>query len=306
MTLFRERVLITGGTGTLGHAIVMKSMRENWGTDFTIFSRSELRLSQMKARFPQIRTVIGDVRDLERLQAVVAGHDGVIHAAALKRIPECETDPRECYLTNIVGSMNVVRACRNVVSWVVGISTDKACQATTTYGASKLLLESIFLAPDQKLSETRFHLVRYGNVVASNGSVVPIWREAFERDLPLPITHTEMTRFWMSPFDAVQTIQNCLKFPPGQIYVPKVQAASMVQLARHLFRGCRFQVIGLRSTEKLHESLVGPDELSDDGENHILITPSGTSGLEYRSDSARELSFQEFSRMLQEAEEVEK
>lgn len=306
MTLFRQRVLITGGSGTLGHAIVMKAEREKWGTDFTIYSRSELQLSRMKSRFPYVRTIIGDVRDYDHLRASIAGHDGVIHAAALKRIPECEESPRECFLTNVQGSENVARACTNMVEWVIGISTDKACRASTTYGASKLMMESIFLAAQRKTRETRFHLVRYGNVVASNGSVIPFWRSKYERKEKLPITDREMTRFWMSPFDAVDIIRvGLLDVGPGLVYVPKVRACKMIALAEQLFPGCELHEVGLRSNEKRHEDLVGVDEETLELNTGFVIG-LGTRGKSYSSSSAEQLLPTEFERMLQEAEEVEK
>lgn len=307
MNLYRKRILITGGTGTLGRAIVIKSIKENWGTEFTIFSRSELRLSQMKLKFPNIKTVIGDVRDYSRLQSAVAGHDGVIHAAALKRIPECEESPRECFLTNVEGSENVARACYGRVEWVVGISTDKACQAITTYGASKLLTESIFLSWARRSTDgdTQYHLLRYGNVVASNGSVFPFWRGEYEVGNALPITDPGMSRFWMSPYDAVTSIERCLSDGrPGLIYVPRVKSMGIFDLARGFFPDCRFRVIGLRSSEKLHEDLISRHELSIEYRDYFLL---GEGNLEkvYTSDSAPLLTIEEFKQMLRDAEEVE-
>lgn len=283
----------------------MTAQRERWETDFTIYARSELQLALMKSRFPGIRTIIGDVRDYDRLQSAVAGHDGVIHAAAMKRLPECEESPRECYLTNVVGSENVARACYGRVEWVVGISTDKACQASTTYGASKLLLESIFLNYGKRSRETRYHLVRYGNVVGSNGSVIPFWRSKYEKNEPLPITDVQMTRFWMSPFDAVHVIQQGLASKPGLIFVPKVRAALMTSIAVHLFSDCRFIEVGLRSNEKRHESLVSTDENSVEFPA-CFIVGTGATGNSYQSSSVDTLTGSEFERMLRDAEEVER
>lgn len=298
-----DRILITGGNGTLGHAIVMMAEMEDWKSEFTIYARSELRLSQMKARFPHIRTIVGDVRDYDRLSAAVVGHDRVIHAAAMKRIPECEESPRECYLTNIVGSENVARACYGRVSHVVGISTDKACQAVTTYGASKLMLESIFLAYHRRKNGTHYSIVRYGNVVASNGSIVPLWEEQYSRGCKLSVTDVAMTRFWMSPYDAVRAIQSSWSHP-GMIYVPKVASCEMTRLAIHLFPNCKFEEIGLRSNEKLHEDLVSVDEVAMDCKSAFLIGV-GQRGLSYRSSTASPLRMEDFDRMLSEAKEVE-
>src|SRR6185503_6109463 len=185
--------------GTLGHAIVRTAEREGWDCSFTIYSRSELRQAQMRMRHPQARYVLGDVRDAERIAAAVAGHDVVIHAAAMKRLPECDAHPAECYQTNIGGSLNVLRACQlHGVGRLIGISTDKACAATTAYGASKLAMEKAYIAAE---GDTICTLLRYGNVVASNGSVVPIWREQARQGKPLTITNRTMTRFWMAPSD---------------------------------------------------------------------------------------------------------
>jgi UDP-N-acetylglucosamine 4,6-dehydratase/5-epimerase len=187
-------ILITGGSGTLGHALVRTAEAEGWNAQFTIYSRSELRQAQMRQKHPNCRYILGDVRDAERLKAAVAGHTLVIHAAAMKRLPECDAQPAECYATNVQGSLNVLRACQQSgVLRLIGISTDKACAATTAYGASKLAMEKLLCAaPD---APTVCTLVRYGNVVGSNGSVVPLWREQARQGRPLTITDGGMTRF---------------------------------------------------------------------------------------------------------------
>ncbi len=295
-------ILITGGTGTLGHAIMTAAERENWDCRFTIYARSELRLSQTKIRFP-VKAIVGDVRDYDRLVAAVTGHDLVIHAAAMKRIPECEQFPRECYLTNVVGSENVARACFGRVGTVVGISTDKACQAVTTYGASKLMLESIFLSYDRLKGSTRYSLVRYGNVVASNGSIIPKWDSQYRSGKKLTITDIGMTRFWMSPFDAVTAIEESLKCH-GCIYVPKISSCSMVGLANHLFPSCSFDEVGLRSNEKLHEDLVSGDELSTSHDSGFIIG-HGSRGSSYKSSTAPHLRMENFDRMLDDARSLE-
>jgi len=294
-------MLITGGTGTLGHAIVMTAERENWNYNITIYARSELRLAEMKRGFPHINTVVGDVRDYDRLCAAVSGMDVVIHAAAMKRIPECEKYPRECYLTNIAGSDNVARACYGRVGRVIGISTDKACQAITMYGASKLATESIFMAYNSDY--TRYSVVRYGNVVASNGSIIPLWQHQYISESRLTITDRRMTRFWMSPFDAVKAIKMSMQMD-SVIYIPKIAACKMTTLAEHLFPGCEFEEIGLRSNEKMHESLVSPDEFSVD-EGSYFVVGSGDLGNSYTSLDAIPLRMDDFDHMLLESREVE-
>jgi UDP-N-acetylglucosamine 4,6-dehydratase len=305
MTRLSGRVLITGGSGTLGHAIVRTAEREGWNCSITIYSRSELRQAQMRAKHPGCRYVLGDVRDYDRVSAAIAGHDVVIHAAALKRIPECEAYPSECYATNVQGSSNVVRAC--IVGGVercIGISTDKACASLTAYGASKLAMEKLFQARPDGL--TRFTLVRYGNVVASNGSVIPLWREKAARGEPLPITDRNATRFWMPPSDAVALIVYASTMPGGTVTIPKMAALSLSDMAAIIAPGADTVEVGFRSCEKLHEDLVHPDERAADvGDHFILNHPTMSGSYRYTSDTAPRLTKERFLSMLAEAESYE-
>lgn len=304
-------ILITGGSGTLGHAIVRTAEQEGWDCSITIYSRSELRQAQMRAKYPKLRYILGDVRDYDRLAAAIAGHDLVIHAAALKRIPECEAQPVECYQTNVIGSMNVARACiAGGVKRCVGISTDKACRAVTAYGASKLAMEKLFQAqPD---SPTIFTLVRYGNVVASNGSVIPIWRKQAEEGRPLTITSQQATRFWMAPSEAVRLVvaaADAGHTTPGAMYVPKMAALSLKAMAEIVAPACDVVEIGWRSIEKLHEDLIHADEVSSPhfgGEfSGFVIGAYGSIGSSYTSDTAPRLTRDQFLAMLHEAESYE-
>lgn len=293
-------ILITGGSGTLGHAIIRTAEREGWDATFTIYSRSELRQAQMRARHPRVRYVLGDVRDAERTAAAIAGHDLVIHAAAMKRIPECEQYPAECYQTNVIGSMNVVRACVLAgVKRCIGISTDKACLAATAYGASKLAMEKLFQA--QMETPTIFTLVRYGNVVASNGSVIPLWRDKAQRGEPIPVTDPNASRFWMAPSDAVALIVDAAYLPPSTILVPKMGALTLANLAAIVAPGAAIERIGWRSVEKVHEDLVHADELTSETLTHYRVG-FGERRREYRSDTAPRLSREQFLAMLDEAE----
>lgn len=295
-------VLITGN-GTLTRAILRQAQRDMWDARFTVFSRSESRLALLKQRYPHVRTIIGDVRDTEAVSAAVAGHDTVIHGAALKRIPECEAQPAECFATNVQGSQNVARAClAHGVSVAVGISTDKACRAATVYGASKLLLEGIWKA--QPHGVTRFVGVRYGNVVASNGSVIPLWRAQHHKGQMLTITDNRMTRFWMSPTEAVRLIERAIDAPSGLFRVPKMAALSIPALAEIICPGARTTETGLRSTEKLHEDLVHGSEVASEALDHFVL---GTGSIGYRYDSAtcRHLQPAEFRAMLADAEDLE-
>lgn len=295
-------ILITGGSGTLGHAIVRTALAERWDCSITIYSRSELRQAEMRQHYGSLRYILGDVRDYDRLAAAVAGHDLIIHAAAMKRLPECEAQPSECYQTNVIGAANVARAAiAGGVSRVIGISTDKACRAITAYGASKLAMEKLFLAqPDGR---TAFALVRYGNVVASNGSVIPLWRQQAEHGEALSITDPGMTRFWMSERDAVKVIEQAYVIIDRAIVVPKMGALSIADMAQIVAPGAAHHVTGLRSVEKRHEDLVATDELALDKGAGYVLTEQGTRGHRYTSEIAPRLSRAQFLAMLQEAED---
>lgn len=298
-------ILITGGTGTLGHAIARAAAVEGWNCRLTIYSRSELRQAQMRAQYPQHRYIIGDVTNYASLYAAMAGHDTVIHAAAMKRIPECEAQPYECIRTNVEGSALVARAAVMAnVKLCIGISTDKACRAITAYGASKLMMESIWQAqpPD---GYTRFNLVRYGNVVSSNGSVIPSWRQQHAKGRPLTVTDNRMTRFWMSPSDAVDLIVRASREAPGTILVPKMGSLSIREMAEIICPGATFSVTGLRSCEKLHEDLVHTDEPATETPTHYRIgVGQGGIGYSYTSEHAPRLSADTFLAMIEDAEAV--
>lgn len=294
-------ILITGGSGTLGQAIIRTAEKERWDCRITVYSRSELRQAELRQRYPKVRAILGDVRDYDRLAAAVAGHDLVIHAAAMKRLPECEAEPGECYKTNVAGSANVVRACLAAgVARCIGISTDKACAAITTYGASKRMMEGLFQAAPR--GSTVFTLVRYGNVLASNGSVIPIWRSQAAAGQPLTITDLRMTRFWMTERDAVRTIEVAANEPPGAIVVPKMQALNVATMAGYIAPGADTVEIGLRSTEKLHEDLVSPFEPAAELNTYFRVWPTERPGLVYRSDLAPQIEKLVFYKMLAESE----
>ena len=295
-------ILITGGSGTLGQAIIRTAEKERWDCSITVYSHSELRQAELRQRYPRVRTILGDVRDYDRLAAAVAGHDLVIHAAAMKRIPECEANPTECYQTNVQGSANVVRACLAAgVARCIGISTDKACAAITTYGASKRMMEGLFQAAPR--GSTVFTLVRYGNVLASNGSVIPIWRSQAAAGQPLTITDRRMTRFWMTERDAVATIERAARCPAGAIYVPAMAALNVATMASYIAPHSDTVETGLRSIEKLHEDLVHPFESAGTVQGGFLLTAGGFAGGElYRSDLAPQIEKLAFFKMLAESE----
>ncbi len=289
------KIFVTGGSGTIGRAIAERSTVDD-GFFMTCYSRSEYLQAQMKQDCPWVSFVLGDVRDYDRMELAMRGHDVVIHAAAMKMIPECEQHPGECWKTNVMGSDNVVRACINTgIKSCVGLSTDKACQPVTTYGSSKLLMERIF---QSALDTTKFTLVRYGNVLASRGSVIPLWRKQAALGQPLTITNMDMTRFWMTPETAVDCIMKALELPHGSIYVPKMKSINIRFMAQIIALGSELVETGLRSMERLHEYLVSTDELATEHENHFIISPDGEMGHEYTSFNAERLTSQEFRIML--------
>ena len=298
--MLNGNILITGGSGTLGHAIVKTALKEHWPASITIYSRSELRQAEMRRRYPGLRYVMGDVRDYDRLAAAAAGHDLVIHAAAMKRLDDCERHPAECYQTNIIGSVNVLRACQQAgVARLIAISTDKACAASTAYGASKLAMEKALIAAPADL--TTCTLVRYGNVVASNGSVIPIWRQQAAEGKPLTITDRTMTRFWMAPSDAVRLIQYAATLGHGTIAVPKMGGLSIGEMAAIIAPDADTVEVGLRFAEKHHEDLIAPDEVVTETPAHYLIG-RGAPGYRYTSEIAPRLTRDQFLAMLSEVE----
>jgi UDP-N-acetylglucosamine 4,6-dehydratase/5-epimerase len=277
-----SNLLITGGTGTLGHAIVRTALAEAWRCQITIFSRSEYRQALMRAQYPALRYVLGDVRDYASVAAAVAGHDTVIHAAAVKRIPEAEAQPSECIAVNVNGTQNVVRACQaSGVARCVFISTDKACRASTVYGTSKLIAEGLIRA--QAATPTTFTACRYGNVLGSNGSVLQLWAQQAARGEPLTITDKSCTRFWMSERDAVRAIECAATLEAGQIYVPKMSALNIVVMADMLYPGHPVTFTGLRSLEKLHEDLIHEDERACDYDGRYVLSHDGSTGIAYSS-----------------------
>lgn len=291
-------VLLTGGTGTLGHAIVEQAQRDSWPARFTVYSRSELNQARMRQQYPDVRYILGDVRDRERLQAAVAGHDVVLHLAAMKRVPECEAQPSECIQTNVIGTANVIAACQAAgVARCVVVSTDKACAAITTYGASKRLAEGLVMAAPP--TPTIVTGVRYGNVVGSNGSVIPLWREQAADGLPFTITDEHMTRFWMTARDAVDLVLFALQQDAGTIAIPRMPAMNILETLRAVMGSdVPRREIGLRSLEKLDEDLVHPYECARKLPCHYLLTRDGTYGHSYRSDTARQLTHDELLAML--------
>lgn len=261
-----DNVLITGGAGFLGRALLAKFEKLFPKARCTVYSRDEAKQEAARRRFPRHRYVLGDVRDRDALELAVAGHDVVIHAAAMKFVPQGESNVREAMAVNIDGSRNVAMAAvRNGVQHVVGISTDKACQPVNVYGLTKLAMERLFQEMAM-VSETKFNLVRYGNVVGSTGSVIPLFqRQAREKGV-ITLTNPQMTRFWLGIDEAVELVMLALgEKESGTVLIPRLASMTMGTLAEVVGRMERgqdtaMQTIGLRFGEKVHEDLLSKFE----------------------------------------------
>ncbi len=274
--MLEGNVLITGGAGFLGRAILRRAVRDNWPCRFTVLSRDEEKQVKLQRQFPDVRCLLGDVRDRDRLEAAFAGHNIVIHAAAMKYVPEAEHNVAECIAVNVEGTRNVALAAIHAgVETVVGISTDKAVLPTNTYGMTKALMERLFMELHGR-GETKFALVRYGNVVGSTGSVIPLFEEQ-ARAGRVTVTDDKMTRFWLSVDAAVDLIVTAGQPASGTILVPRCAAMRVVELARLIAADAKVEIVGARPGEKLHERLVDYRESAQAmqiGENYCLSSPT--------------------------------
>lgn len=259
-------VLVTGGTGSFGKKFIRIMLNEYHPTKIIVYSRDELKQHEMRmAGFddPTLRYFIGDVRDQQRLCRAFHGVDIVIHAAALKQVPACEYNPMEAIKTNILGSSNVIDAALDTgVKKVLALSTDKAVNPVNLYGATKLCGEKLFVQSNYYASgtPTRFSCVRYGNVVGSRGSVVPVFIKQ-RGNGTITITDERMTRFWISLDQGVRFVIRCVEqMSGGEVFVPKIPSMSLIDLAKAVAPGAKVEIIGIRPGEKLHEVLISEDE----------------------------------------------
>jgi len=259
-------VLITGGTGSFGNTFVETMLTRHRPRRLVVLSRDELKQSEMRARFgdhPALRFFLGDVRDRDRLQRALHGIDVVFHAAALKQIPACEYDPFEAIQTNVLGAKNVIDAAIDQgVSRVIGISTDKAVNPINLYGATKLCAEKLFVQGNAygHPRGTAFGVVRYGNVIGSRGSVVPLFA-AQRASGRVTVTDRRMTRFWIELGQGVAfAIRSAELMRGGEIFVPKIPSMRIMDLVAAVAPGCAVEDIGIRPGEKLHEILISEDE----------------------------------------------
>jgi UDP-N-acetylglucosamine 4,6-dehydratase len=284
--LFNDKsILITGGTGSFGKAFV-KALTEKYSPRRVIvYSRDELKQFEMQQVFDnkRMRYFIGDVRDLSRLTTAMTDVDYVVHAAALKQVPAAEYNPMECIKTNVLGAQNVIDAAgANGVSRVVALSTDKAANPVNLYGATKLCSDKLFVAANNMVGKKNlsFSVVRYGNVIGSRGSVVPLFKKlAEDGKKALPITDERMTRFWITLHKGVEFVMRAFsRMKGGEIFVPKIPSAKVTDIAKAVAPGLPFEIIGIRPGEKLHEVMCPADgsHMTLEFSDHYVIEPSIT------------------------------
>jgi UDP-N-acetylglucosamine 4,6-dehydratase/5-epimerase len=321
-------ILVTGGTGSFGRKFVEIMLREYQPAKLIVFSRDELKQHEMRASgfdHPSLRYFIGDVRDLERLRRAMHGVDIVVHAAALKQVPACEYNPMEAIKTNILGSGNVIEAALDSgVQKVLALSTDKAVNPVNLYGATKLAAEKLFIQSNAYAGgmATRFSCVRYGNVVGSRGSVIPIFLQQ-RQDGKLTITDERMTRFWITLENGARFVIRCLAdMQGGEVFIPKIPSMKLVDLAKAIAPHAELEVVGIRPGEKLHEVLIHEDEARSavDREGMYVVIPSVTlwqrdleypgvllpEGFRYASDTNPEwLSVEQIRQMVAPFDELE-
>lgn len=277
-----KTVLITGGTGSFGKAMVNRLIKENKIKKLIVFSRDELKQFEMQEHLnsPKLRFFLGDVRDYQRLKQATDGVDVIIHAAAMKQIPASEYNPMETIKTNILGAENIVNvAIENNIEKVIALSTDKAANPANLYGATKLCSDKIMVAGNILAGKrkTRFSVVRYGNVLGSRGSVIPFFKERAKTGL-IPITDLRMTRFWLTLEDGVQFVLNSLDLMHGgEIFVPKIPSFKVVDVASVVCPNIKTTVIGIRPGEKLHEVMITEDDAPNTLEfetHYAIISPT--------------------------------
>ncbi len=275
-------ILVTGGTGSLGNAFVPMTLARYNPKRIVIFSRDEMKQWEMAQRFesdPRVQFVIGDVRDKDRLARALDGVDFVVHAAATKIVPTAEYNPFECVKTNVNGAMNVIDACIDRgVRRVVALSTDKACNPINLYGATKLASDKLFVAGNAYagVHQTRFAVVRYGNVMGSRGSVIPFFRSLAHTGV-LPITDPRMTRFMITFEQAVELVWRAFDdMHGGEIYVKKIPSITILDIAGAIAPGAAHRIIGLRPGEKLHEQMISAEDAPHtyDYDDYFKILPA--------------------------------
>jgi len=280
-----KSILITGGTGSFGKNFTKFLLKKYKPKKIIIYSRDEMKQYEMSQvfslkKFKCLRYFIGDVRDLERLQIAFRDVDFVIHAAALKQVPAAEYNPIECIKTNVMGAQNVILASiKNRVKKVISLSTDKAVNPINLYGSSKLASDKLIISGNTfSGSEVKFSVVRYGNVIGSRASVVPFFKKLIEEgNNYLPITHSSMTRFWITIDQGINLVHKAfINMIGGEIFIPIIPSIKIVDLAKAMAPKLKHKFIGIRPGEKVHELLTSKDEASNviKFKNHYVITPN--------------------------------
>jgi UDP-N-acetylglucosamine 4,6-dehydratase len=288
--LDNKSILLTGGTGSFGKVFTRMVMEKYKLHRLTIYSRDELKQFDMRNSEPyrnmaNLRFVLGDIRDKERLHRTLDGIDYVVHAAALKQVPAAEINPSECVKTNVLGAQNIIDTCLDKgVKRVITLSTDKAANPVNLYGATKLVADKLFVAANMYTSEgrCRFSCVRYGNVVGSRGSVIP-WFFKLRDTGEITITDSRMTRFWITLTQGVDCVLESLqRMQGGEIFVPKIPSMKVVDLAEVIGPECKLREIGIRPGEKLHEVMVAEEDSrhTHEYDNYFCIYPESYGWLE--------------------------
>jgi UDP-N-acetylglucosamine 4,6-dehydratase len=278
------QVLLTGGTGSFGRVFTRRFLARHRACTVRIYSRDELKQYEMSRRFgsdPRLRFFIGDVRDAERLRRAMYGVDLVVHAAAMKQVPICEFNPAEAVKTNVIGAQNVIDCAIDAgVSRTLALSTDKAVNPVNLYGATKLCAEKLFIHGNVYSGprDSRFSCVRYGNVVGSRGSVIPLFRQQAASGV-VTVTDLRMTRFWLSLAQAVDfVVFATAEMEGGEIFVPKIPSMRISELARAIAPDALLKEVGIRPGEKIHEVLLTEEEARHAGElpTHFVVARPGT------------------------------
>ena len=273
-------ILLTGGTGSFGNKFTEIVLKEHDPESIRIFSRGEKKQLDMMNKFndDRLRFFIGDVRDKDRLHRAMTGADIVVHAAALKQVPACEYNPIEAVRTNVDGAINVIdTAIDNEVDRVMAISTDKAVHPVNLYGATKMTAEKLFVQGNSYSGKikTKFSCVRYGNVIGSRGSVIPLFLEQKKKGV-ITITDEKMTRFWIKLEQGAEFVINCIdRMKGGEIFVPKIPSMKIIDLSESIAPNAERKIIGIRPGEKIHEILLTEDEAqhSREFDNYFVIEP---------------------------------
>ena len=275
-------ILLTGGTGSFGNAFVPMTLKKYNPAKIVIFSRDEMKQWEMSNKFnndKRLRFVLGDVRDKERLSRAVDGIDYVVHAAAMKIVPKAEYDPFECIKTNILGAMNLIDVCIDrKVKKIVALSTDKACSPSNLYGGTKLISDKLFISGNTYSAspKTIFSVVRYGNVMGSRGSVIPLFLKNINKKA-LPITDTRMTRFMITLEQGVNLVWEAfIDMQGGETYVKKIKSMKITDIALAVNPNADFEIIGVRPGEKLHEQMISVEDspFTYEYDNYFKILPT--------------------------------